>query len=57
MVMVEMGGGYTEQNGNSEMIKEMDEHSGRDRESESQIETVRKASNIKLDALGEETVN
>lgn len=57
VVMVVMGGGCTEQNGNREMIKEMDENSGRDRESESQIETVRKASNIKLDALGEETVN
>lgn len=35
----------------------MDEESRRDRESEGQIETVRKASNTKLDTLGEETVN
>lgn len=41
---------------NSEIVKEIDEESGRDRASEGQIETVRKASNTKLDALGEETV-
>lgn len=39
--------GGTEQDGNSEIVNEMGEESGRDRESEGQIETVRKASNTK----------
>ncbi len=43
--------------GNSEIVKEMGEESERDRESEGQNGTVRKASNTKLDALAEETVN
>lgn len=54
---MERGGGCAEQDGSSEIVKQMDEESGRDRESEGQIETVRKASSTKLDALGEETVN
>lgn len=44
VVMAVMGG-------LDENVKEMDEKSGKE------IETVRKASNTKLDALGEETVN
>lgn len=40
-----------------EIVKEMDEESGRDKEREGQNETVRKEGNTKLDALGEETVN
>lgn len=39
------------------MVKKMDEKSGIDREKQGQIETVREASNTKLDARGEETVN
>lgn len=54
---VVVGRGGTALDGNGKIVKEMNEESGRDRESEGQIETVRKASNTKLDALGEETVN
>lgn len=50
-----MGG--TEQNGNSTIVKEIDEKRRKDRESEGLIETVRKVTNAKLDAFGEKTVN
>lgn len=40
------------QNGNSTIVKEIDERSGKDRESEGLIETVRKVTNAKLDAFG-----
>lgn len=52
-----VGGGGSVQDRNSKLVKEMEWECGRDRDSEGQIKTVRKASNTKLDALGEETVN